>query len=70
LVALVGIDGVLTYYSAIKEGLTADQSMVKAFGLTVSNAAKLLDSYVDSVRMKNDWSLEKLQSEWESAKKR
>ena len=68
LVALIGMDGVLKYYSGIKDGLTADQAMVGAIGLSVSKAAKLLEGYVNSVSSMSDWSLEKLQSEWESAK--
>jgi hypothetical protein len=69
LVALIGMDGVLKYYSGIKDGLSADQAMVSALGLSVSKAAKLLDGYVTSVSSMNEWSLAKLQSEWESAKK-
>ena len=69
LVALIGMDGVLKYYSGIKDGLSADQAMVSALGLSVFKAAKLLDGYVTSVSSMNDWSLAKLQSEWESAKK-
>jgi hypothetical protein len=69
LVALIGMDGVLKYYSGIKEGLSTDQAMANAFGLSVSKAAKLLDGYVSSVSSMNEWSLAKLQSEWESAKK-
>jgi hypothetical protein len=69
LVALIGMDGVLKYYSGIKEGLSADQAMANTFGLSVSKAAKFLDGYVTSVSSMNEWSLAKLQSEWESAKK-
>jgi hypothetical protein len=69
LVALIGIDGVLKYYSGIKDGLSADQAMTNSFGLTVSKAAKLLDGYVTSVSSMNEWPLEKLQSQWEEAKK-
>ena len=69
LVALIGMDGVLKYYAGIKDGMSADQAMVNAFGLSVSKAAKLLDGYVISVSSMNEWSLAKLQSEWESAKK-
>jgi hypothetical protein len=69
LVALIGMDGVLKYYSGIKDGLSADQAMVSALGLSVFKAAKLLDGYVTSVSSMNEWSLAKLQSEWESAKK-
>ena len=69
LVALIGMDGVLKYYSGIKEGLSTDQAMANAFGLSVSKAAKFLDGYVTSVSSMNEWSLAKLQSEWESAKK-
>ncbi len=69
LVALVGLDGVLKYYAGIKDGLSTDQAMQSAFGLSVSKAAKLLDGYVTSVSSMNEWSLAKLQSEWESAKK-
>ena len=69
LVALIGMDGVLKYYAGIKDGMSADQAMTIAFGLSVSKAAKLLDGYVISVSSMNEWSLAKLQSEWESAKK-
>ena len=69
LVALIGMDGVLKYYSGIKDGLSADQAMVSSFGLPVSKAARLLDGYVTSVSSMNEWSLEKLQSQWEEAKK-
>jgi hypothetical protein len=63
------MDGVLKYYAGIKDGMSADQAMTNAFGLSVSKAAKLLDGYVISVSLMSDWSLAKLQSEWESAKK-
>jgi hypothetical protein len=69
LVALIGMDGVLKYYAGIKDGMSADQAMTNAFGLSVSKAAKLLDGYVISVSSMSEWSLAKLQSEWESAKK-
>jgi hypothetical protein len=69
LVALIGMDGVLKYYAGIKDGMSADQAMVNAFGLSVSKAAKFLGGYVISVSSMSEWSLAKLQSEWESAKK-
>lgn len=69
LVALIGMDGVLKYYAGIKDGMSADQALTSAFGLSVSKAAKLLDGYVTSVSSMSEWSLAKLQSEWESAKK-
>ena len=69
LVAIIGMDGVLKYYAGIKDGMSADQAMVNAFGLSVSKAAKFLDGYVISVSSMSEWSLAKLQSEWESAKK-
>jgi hypothetical protein len=67
-VALVGMEGVLNYYAEIKGGATTDKAMEKVFGLSVSRSAQLLNKYVDSVRAKSDWSLEKLSSEWLSAK--
>lgn len=69
LVALIGIDGVLSFYSEIKNGSTTDQAMSKVFGLTVAQSAQLLDGYVDSVRAKKEWSLQKLESEWEAAQR-
>jgi hypothetical protein len=68
-VALVGMEGVLNYYAEIKNGATTDKAMEKAFGLSVSLSAQLLNKYVDSVRAKSDWSLGELRNQWELAKK-
>jgi hypothetical protein len=59
---------VLKYYDSIKNGSSTDQAMKNSFGLSVGSAANLLEGYVKSVRSKQDWSLEKLEAEWNKAK--
>ena len=68
LVALVGVDALIQYYTDSSSGMSLPNSFTKNFGITKSQMTEILSRYVDSVKGGKAWSLKALEAEYKKAK--
>jgi hypothetical protein len=68
LVALVGVDALIHYYSDTAGGFSLPNSFKKNFGISNSRMTEILSRYVSSVKDGKAWSLKALETEYKKAK--
>ena len=68
LVALVGMDSLIQYYSDTAGGISLPNSFKKNFGITNTQMTEILSRYVDSVKTGKAWKLKALEAEYKKAK--
>ncbi len=67
LVALFGVDGIINYYTDLSTGIGNEASYKKNFKLGSQALTELMESYVNSVSKRENWSLETLENKYKEA---
>jgi hypothetical protein len=67
LVALVGVDALIQYYSDTAGGISLPNSFKKNFGITNTQMTGILSRYLDSVKTGKAWKLKALEAEYKKA---
>ena len=68
LVALVGVDALIHYYSDTAGGTSLPNSFKKNFGISGAQMTEILSRYVSSVKAGKAWKLKTLEAEYKKAK--
>jgi hypothetical protein len=67
LVALFGVSTLISFYTDMGSGLTAEESIQKNFKLNGAALTNVLDGYIKSVQSKKSWSLATLEERYKRA---
>lgn len=67
LVALFGVDGIITYYKDLTTGIGNQNSYLKNFKLNDVALTQLMENYLEDFRRNDPWSLAKLESKYKEA---
>jgi hypothetical protein len=66
-VALVGVDAVVSFYKDLGSSNNKEFAYTKNFKLESSKLVTVLQGYIDSIRSKKEWSLQTLETRYKEA---
>jgi hypothetical protein len=66
-VALVGVDAVMSFYQDLGSSSDKESAYKKNFKLESSKLVTVLQGYIDSIRSKKEWSLPTLETKYKEA---
>ena len=67
LVALFGVDGIVTYYTDLASGMGNEKSFKKNFQLGRVALTALMEEYLESVKKRENWNLQMLEKKFKEA---